>query len=263
MKTKDQRPRTKDRGEATTVVILVVALLGLGGWGLSKTKWFHRESKRAATSTETTAALVATTDERAAKAAAVLTKIGETNAEAPASPQQRVIARFVPIGLSLTGEPDPAFLLDLERLKVAELTGRLAQANALNTEILGDTARLRQDYARALAAKRASDLALEQAAAAARAAEQQAFWFMLLAGVAVVLYLWTKLSHVSPLSLSAFARDIRTGAREPDAIAALDANTTPFQQMNVALHHWFRTKLDAVTGQPSSVHRPPPSVPGP
>jgi hypothetical protein len=238
------------RGEAATAVILLVALLGLGGWGLSKTKWFHRDSKRAAASTATTEALVTTQDERSAKAAAVLTKIGETNAEAPASPQQRVIARFVPIGLSLTGEPDPAFLLDLERLKVAELTGRLAQANAINTEILGDTARLRQDYARALAAKRASDLALEQAAAAARAAEQQQFMFMCVAIGVGALYLWTKLSHVSPFSLSAAVRDLRTGAREPDAIAALDANITPFQQMNVALHHWLRRKTEAVVSEP-------------
>lgn len=237
-----------NHGEVATTVILIVALLGLGGWGLSKTKWFHGESKRAAASTGTTAALVAATDERSAKAAAVFTKIAETNAEAPASPQQRVIARFAPIGLSLTGEPDPAFLLELERLKVAELSGRLAQANAINTEILGDTARLRQDYARALAAKRASDLALEQAAAAQRGAEQQAFWLMLVAITAGVLYLWTKLSHVSPLSLSAAVRDIRTGTREPDAITALDTNLTPFQQMNVSVHHWLRAKAAALIG---------------
>jgi hypothetical protein len=243
--TRDQRPRATNRGEVTLVVLAIVAVLGLGGWGLSKTKWFHRDTKRAAASSNTTAALVAATDERSAKAAAVFTKIAETNAEAPTSPQQRVIARFAPIGLSLTGAPDPAFLLELERLKVAELTGRLAQANALNTEILGDTARLQHDYARALAAKRASDLALEQAAAAQRGAEQQAFWFMLVAGAAAALYIWTKLSHVSPLSLSAAVRDLRTGTREPDAIAALDTALTPFQQGNVAFHHWLRRKFSA------------------
>jgi hypothetical protein len=231
-----------ERGEAVTIVLIALLVLGGGAWGLSKTKWFHGESKRAAASTTTTAQLVGAAEERNAKAAAVLTKIGETNTEAPESPQKRVIGRFVPIGLSLTGEPDPAFLLELERLKVAELGGKLAQANAINSELLGDAARLRQDYARALAAKRASDLALEQAAAAQRGAEQQAFWFMCIAGAAAALYLWTKLSHVSPLSLSAAVRDIRTGSNEPNAaIAAIDANVTPFQQANVALMHWLRS----------------------
>jgi len=233
-------------GEAATIVLLVLVLIGGGAWGLSKTKWFHRESQRAATSTQTTQQLVTTSDDRSAKAAAVLQKIGETNAEAPASPQQRVIARFVPIGLSFTAAPDPAFLLELEKLKVAELTGKLAQADKLTSAIMTDSAKLRRDYAAALAAKRASDLALEQAAAETRGAEQQAFWLTLVALAAGALYLWTKLSHISPMSLSAAVHDLRTGTTEPNAaIAAIDANVTPFQQMNVALMAWLRRKLNA------------------
>lgn len=232
------------RGEAATIILLAVVLLGGGAWGLSKTKWFHKGTKRAQTSTETTQQLVAASEAQSSKAAAVFQKIGETNAEAPVSPQQRVIARFVPIGLSFSGAPDPAFLLELEKLKVAELTGKLAQADKIAGTLMLDAAAARQDLARAIAAKRASDLALEQAAAHARGAEQQAFWFMLVAGTCAALYVWTKLSHISPLSLSAAVRDIRTGTGETNpAIAALDANVTPFQQMNVALMHWFRRKF--------------------
>lgn len=241
------RSQVSQRGEATLIILLAVVLLGGGAWGLSKTKWFHGESKRAQASTETTAALVAATEDQSAKAAAVFQKIGETNTEAPDSPQRRVISRYVPIGLSLTGAPDPAFLLELERLKVAELTGKLAQADKISGALLHDAAEARRELARALAAKRASDLALEQAAAEARGAEQQAFWFTCIAVAAGLLYLWTKLSHVSPLSLSAAVRDLREGTTEPnEAIAALDANVTPFQQANVALNHWLRRKVSRI-----------------
>lgn len=232
------------RGEIATVVLLVVGVVALGGWGLSKTKWFHRETKRAAASTTTTQQLVAATDAQGAAAAAVLTKIGEANTTAPLSRERDFISRAVPIGLGFLPAPDPQKLLELERLKVAVLTGQLETASALNDNLLADGAKLRRDYAAALAAKRASDLALEQAAAQARGAEQQAFWLMLIAGAAAALYLWTKLSHVSPLSLSAAVRDLREGTTEPNAaIASLDANLTPFQQGNVALNHWIRRKL--------------------
>jgi hypothetical protein len=241
-------PSRSIRGEGTLAIFVILGLLGLGGWGLSKTKWFHGESKRATASTETTATLDAAHVDQQAKASATFQKIGETNAEAPESPQKRVIARFVPIGLGLTGAPDPAFLLELEKLKVAELTGKLAQADKISATLLQDAAQMRQDYAKALAAKRAADLAHEQAAAEARGAEQQAFWLMLVAGAAAVLYVWTKLSHVSPLSLSAAVRDLREGTTEPNAaIASLDANLTPFQQGNVALSHWVRRKLSKLS----------------
>jgi hypothetical protein len=241
------RSQVSQRGEATLLILLAVVLLGGGAFGLSKTKWFHGESKRAKSSTETTAALVSTTEAQGAAAAAVLTKIGEANTTAPDSRERDFIARAVPIGLGFLPAPDPQKLLELERLKVAVLTGQLATATTLNDNLLADGAKLRRDYAAALAAKRASDLALEQAAAEARGAEQQAFWLTCIAAAAAALYLWTKLSHVSPLSLSAAVRDLREGTTEPNAaIAAIDANVTPFQQANVALNHWLRRKFTKI-----------------
>jgi len=228
-------------------LIILLLLLGGGAWGVSKTKWFHGESKRAATSSATTTALVDSSEAQGAAAAAVLTKIGEANTTAPLSRERDFIARAVPIGLGFLPSPDPQKLLEMERLKVAVLEGKLETAAALNDNLLADGAKLRRDYAAALAAKRASDLALEQEAAKSRGAEQQAFWLTLVTGAAAALYLWTKLSHVSPLSLSAAVRDLREGTTEPNAaIASLDANLTPFQQGNVALNHWIRRKLSKI-----------------
>ena len=66
----------------------------------------------------------------------------------------------------------------------------------------------------------------------------------MVAGAAGLLYLWTKLSHVSPVSLSRFVEDHRNGTAEADpAIAALDGAITPFQQANIALTAWGRRKL--------------------
>lgn len=237
--------KKSQRGEVTLIVLLAVLVLGGGAWGLSKTKWFHGDSKRAKTSTETTDALLAAKDKQAAVAAASVVKIGEANTTAPESPNKVFIGREVPVALASLPPPDAEALLAAERRKAAILEGRLIEADKLYGEAMKSAAQYQQEAARAIAAKRASDLALEQAAGEARGAEQQAFWFMLIAGAAVALYVWTKLSHISPLSLSAAVRDIREGTGETNpAIAALDSNTTPFQQLNVALMHWARKKLD-------------------
>jgi hypothetical protein len=225
------------RGAIPLIYVIGIAVLGLGGWGLSKTKWFHGESKRAATSTETTNTLLTVNASQDGKAAAVFTKIGETNAHAPDSPEKRVISRFVPIGLSLTGAPDAAFLLELEKLKVATLTGKLDQVDKINATLMQDAAETQKALARAISAKRASDMALEQAAAEARGAQQQAFWLTLVAIAAGGLYVYTKLTHTSPWALAKAVVDIKQGTGEANpAIAALDGVTTPLQQLMVKIH---------------------------
>lgn len=231
------------RGAIPVIYLVGVLVLGTVGWGLSKTKWFHGESTRAAASSQTTETLLNVNAVQDGKAAAVFAKIGETNAEAPDSPQRKVISRFVPIGLSLTGQPDPAFMLELERLKVATLTGKLEQADKINASLMQDAAETQKQLARAIAAKRASDMALEQAAAEARGAEQQAFWAILACLVAGVLYVYTKLTHTSPWALAKAVTDMRNGSGEANpAIAALDGVTTPMQQFMVRMH----TKLAKV-----------------
>lgn len=238
----------KTRGAVSLIVLLAVAVLGAGGYVATKKGWFSGETKRAKESTKTTETLIATTDDQKAKASATFQAIGQTNAEAPDSPQKRVIARFVPIGQSLTGAPDPAFLLQLEQLKVAELAGKLEQADKINASILQDTAELQKKLAQAIAAKRASDLALEEAAKEAREEAASRLLWTCAAVAAAALYVWVKLSHISPLTLSAAVHDLRTGNAETNpAIAAIDSATTPFQQLNTRLMVWLRSKLSKLT----------------
>jgi hypothetical protein len=233
-----------NRGDVSLIVLLAVVLLGGGAWGLSKTKFFSKRSQQAETSKETTEALLAAKDKQGAVAAASVVKIGEANTVAPSSPSRSFIGREVAVALASLPAPDADALMAAERRKVAVLEGRLVEADRLYGDAMKRADEYQREAARAIAAKRASDLALVEAAAAERGAEQQAFWFMLMAGAAGALYLWTKLSHVSPLSLSRVAQDIRSGHEEPDsAIRALDSATTPFQQANTRAMFWLREKL--------------------
>jgi len=236
-----------ERGEATLAALLVIIALGGLAWGGIKSGWFSGESKRAKVSTNTTTALIAAKDKQAAMAAASVTKIGEANQVAPESPSRDFIAREVPVALASLPPPDIDALMQAESRKRAVLEGRLVEADRLYGDAMKRADEYQREAQRAIAAKRASDLALEQAAAEARGADSQSFIFMCIAIAAGALYLWTKLSHVSPLTLSRAVQDIRTKQEEPEsAIRALDSATTPFQQANVAAMHWLRGKLDKV-----------------
>jgi hypothetical protein len=235
------------RAEVSLAVLLVIGLLGLGGWGLSKTKWFSRESKRAKTSTETTADLITAKDKQAAVAAASVVKIGEANAVAPESPSRAFIAREVPVALASLPAPDGEALLQAERRKAAILEGRLAEADRLYGDAMARADQYQKEAARAVAAKRASDLALEQAAAEARGAEQQAFWFTLAAMGAGALYVYTKLTHLSPGSLARVVADIRSGTKEENpALVAIDTHTGQLQQWATRGNVWLNSKLEKV-----------------
>ncbi len=236
------------RGAATLLILGIVVLLGGGAWGISKTKWFHGESKRAKTSTDTTADLIAAKDKQSAVAAASVVKIGEANQVAPESPSRSFIAREVPVALASLPPPDADALLAAERRKAAVLEGRLVEADRL----YGDAIKLAGEYQRAaeraISAKRASDLALEQAAAETRGAEQNQFWLTLLAIAVVLLWAWTKLTHASPLALSRFVQDVKSGTGETNpTVAAMDGALTPFQQMNIKAMVWARDKLGKLT----------------
>lgn len=225
-------------------VLLIVGLLGLGGWGLSKTKWFNRESKRAKTSTETTADLIAAKDKQGAVAAASVVKIGEANAVAPESLSRAFIAREVPVALASLPAADIDALMQAERRKLAVMEGRLVEADRLYGDAMKRADEYQQAATRAIAAKRASDLALEQAASEARGAEQQAFWLTLVAIAAAALYVWSKLTHVSPGSLARAVADIRSGAGEKDpAIQAIDSVTTPLQQWATRGNLWLNSRV--------------------
>ncbi len=233
-----------NRGAASLLVIGIIALLGVGGWGLSKTRWFHGESKRAKTSTDTTNTLISAQNSQGGSAAAYVQTMGDVVSTLPESREKQFLGRAGQIALSYLPQADPQKLLEAERLKVAFLTGQLELAQTLTQNALQDSGKAKQELTRAIAAKRASDLALEQAAAEARGAEQAQFWMMCIAIAAVILWLWVKITHPSPLAISRAVQDMRTGSGETNpSIAALDGALTPFQQANVALMYWLRTKI--------------------
>lgn len=232
------------KGIANVVIILAVVLLGGGAWGISKTKWFSGDSRRAKTSTETTADLIAAKDKQGAVAAASVVKIGEANQAAPDSPAKAFIAREVPVALASLPAPDVQALIAAEQRKVAVMEGRLAEADRLYGDAMKRADEYQKEAQRAVAAKRAADLKLEQAAAETRGAEQQKFWFMCLAIAAFVLWAYVKITHISPGSLARAVADIRSGTGETNpAIQALDSATTPLQQWIVRGNAWFNSKV--------------------
>ena len=224
-----------NRAETTLLILAILGLLGLGALGLSKTKIFNGDSKRAASSAETTSTLVDTTNKQSAVAAASVVKIGEANSEAPDSPTKSFISREVPLVLAALPAPDIQALIQAEKRKVAVMEGRLQEASLLYGDAIQRVERLEREKSQALSAKRASDQELLQVAAERLGAEQQAFWAFIIAGAIGVLYLYTKLTHLSPHALASAVLDIRGGSSESNhAIQALDGVTTRLQQKMVS-----------------------------
>lgn len=235
------------RGAVWIVALLAVSLLG-GGLMILKPKWLHGDSKRAQTSTATTTELLASQTAQAGAAAAYVQTMGEVVGTLPASKEKDFLGRASGIALSYLPKPDPQKIIEAQNLKIAVLTGQLELADRLTGSALQRADLAEQRTARAIAAKRASDLELQQVAAARLAEERQQNIVIAVAVLLLALYLWTKASHISPLTLSRAVQEIRTGSGETNpAIAALDGATTPFQQANTALMHWARTKLAKLT----------------
>ena len=235
------------RASALVLVLVLVTLAG-GSFAAIKGGWFDGASKRAKTSEKTTTALVTAQTDSGASAAAYVATMGGVVATLPESKEKAFLGQAGTIALSYLPAPDPKKLLEAAQLRNAFLTGQLELANTLTANALRDSQTANDRLARAISAKRASDLALEEAAAEARGANSEKFLFLCLAIAAGALYLWTKASHISALTLSSVVNDIRSGAKEPNpAIAALDSATTPFQQMNVRAMAWARDKLSKLT----------------
>ena len=129
--------------------------------------WFSGESKRAKESTKTTTALIGAQDNAGASAAAYVATMGGVVATLPESKERAFLSQAGTIALSYLPAPDPKKLLEAEQLKNAFLSGQLELANTLTANALQDSGKARQALARAISAKRASDLALEEAAAEA------------------------------------------------------------------------------------------------
>ncbi len=234
---------TSSRAFASLLIVLIVGALGAGTYGAIHFGWFDGATKRAKTSTQTTAALVSAETASGASAAAYVQTMTAVAATLPESKQKAFLGSAGTIALSYLPAADPAKLLEAEKHKVAFLSGQLEVAQALTANALQGADKAKQDLARAISAKRASDMALEEAAAEARGANEDKFWLVCIAGACLALFAYVKLTHASPGALARIVTDLRSNAVETPAVAAVDGATTPLQQMMVKGNVWFNSKL--------------------
>jgi len=229
------------RAEAVTLVLLALVLLG-GGLFVLKPKFFSGDSKRAATSAATTAALETATTAQGASAAASVATIGRANAEAPASPAKDFIAREVPVALAKLPAPDPLELLSAEKRRSAVMEGRALEANRLYEGAAKHAAQLQTERDRALAARQHADTALQEAAAAQLAAERQANIFIAICVVLALGWAYTKFYSITPKSLGDLAAGFRSGE---NPIAALDRITPSWMHKSIRNAAKLATDIDA------------------
>lgn len=220
--------KTNNRGAIPVIYFVAVGLAAVVALFVAKPKFLHGESNRAATSTQTTEQLIDTTKKQGAEAASSVTKIGEANATAPDSKEKEFIAKEVPVALSKLPAPDPLALLEAEKRKNAVLTGNIEATNSLYDKAMKHADELEQKYTAAVAAKRGSDLKLEQVAAEHLGAERTKDQMILLAAIAVGLYLYVKFTHLSPAATAEMVADMKAKGLD---ISHIDSVTTRLQQL--------------------------------
>lgn len=225
--------KSNNRGETVVIVLVIAGLLGIAAWAL-KPKFLDGDSRRAERSRETTAELIDAQKARSAAAAASVVKIGEANATAPDSLEKDFIAKEVPVALSNLEAADAQKLIEAERRKVAVLTGQVEAANALYEKALKAAQAEAARAQKAEAEKLETDNELSRVAAERLGAERQKRIFMLVAAGILVLWLYVKVTHLSPNAIAEAVTDLRTNGKV-DAIQAIDSVASRTQQRLVRL----------------------------
>lgn len=237
------------RGSVLLLILLGLSLLG-GGIYVLKPKVFHGETKRAEAAKDATTAVVQTTQQvdaaekaRSASASASVSTILKANSLAPDSPAKNFIGQEGPVALSKMESPDPMALLAAELRRSAVMEGRVDEARTLYEQETKKTASLQHERDVALAARdvaqqkqRDANEALAEAAAVHRAAEQQRAVLIVMVVAALLLWGYTKLTHLSPASLGVFATRVRDGE---NPINVLSEMTVP----------WIHKDIQAVVKQ--------------
>lgn len=204
----------KTRGLTSLELILVLALLGATG-AIAIPKLFTGETGRAKDSKEATDDLLKASQAQGASAAAGVQAIQTANSMAEPSPTKDFIEREVPMVLAKLPNADPAALLEAEKRRSAVMEGRWEEAQRLYGAEAKRAARLQEERDEAVAARRAADAALLEAAAANRARTQQ---MMGLGALAVLLaggWAWTKLNGIGVADIAKMAADVRMPGTKP------------------------------------------------
>lgn len=217
------------RGFVWVPYLIVLAVLGIGAW-IVKPKFLDGDSKRAAASVEATNKLESSQTALGASVASSITVIGRANMLAPESPARDFIGREIPVALAKLPSPDPKELLAAEQRRSAVMEGRAKEAEALYSNEAQNSAKLKQDLAKALEGRRKADSDLSEAAAERLGAERQAHIQMAVIAVLVLLWGYAKFYSISPATLGRIAADVRSGV---SPIQAMDTNLAPWLHNSV------------------------------
>ena len=233
--------RQINSGAVQIVVMLCVLLAGALGFVTLKPKMLHGDSRRAAESTAATTELInankekeAVLKKKSAEAAASAEVMGSVVGSLPETPEKSFLTEENKVIRSKLEAPDSAALLEAEKRKVAVLSGQIDLARQLYGQAFEHAkdleARTIKAEARATKAeteRSAVDLRLEQIAAERLGAERTSNRYLVAIGLLVVLYAYTKITHLSPGALAEAAKDIAGGVTGQQA---LDNVTTRLQQ---------------------------------
>ncbi len=102
-------------------------------------------------------------------------------------------------------------LLEAEKRRSAVMEGRAEEARRLYESAAKESSRLQAERDEALAARRAADLAVEQAAAAEHARTAQLIGAAILAALWAGAWFYLKRNSIGPEKLGAMAADLRAG----------------------------------------------------
>lgn len=226
-------------------VVLIGALAVVALLALFKPKILDGDSRRAADSKQASAQ-VETDSQKAleaekakgAAAAASIQSISNATADLPPSRATDFVRREVTVPLSLLPKPDFQALLEAEKRRAAVMEGRLQVAEGLykdaakeNSALLERSVKAEGALEKAFQQRRQVDSELAEAAAACLAAEHQRNAFLLVAVVAVGLWVWGKIYGVSPATIGSIITDIRSGT---DPTVAIDTHTSPLLHKYIA-----------------------------
>lgn len=228
-----------NKGSILVALWVGTVVVGLAAFSLSKTKWFHGDTKRANEAKETTVELVAAKNAQASAAVSYLEIIGETNQEAPDSKQKVVISQLVNPAIGYLGVAgDLKKRVEALAIKNAVLEGKLALATSLTNDALGRANDAIERATKAEDAKKSADDELARVAAERVGAEKARFVYFAAIGFLVVIYLYTKLTHIGPGAVAELVSDLKNSTG-PVAVAdkfgdlhipAVDAVTSRLQQ---------------------------------
>jgi hypothetical protein len=219
------------RGEAATLVLLVVVLLG-GAVLALKPKFLHGETKRAEASAKATEELKAAYEQKAAVVSASVNQIGQVASTLPVSNEREFIVEETTLVQTRLPAPDPKELIKAMERKNAILQGERDLANRLYEKASGDTIKLTRELEKANAERYAVDQNLLEVAAAHRAEQRQKNIAFMVAGALGLLWLYTRLTRPSPGALAEAVNDIRNGS---NPITSLDGITTRLEQSYIKL----------------------------